>query len=93
MAATPVKTYVKDPDALLDYTMDFREWLQEDTLLTATWTVPSGLFNLGEFRSSATATIFLYGGVPGTSYLISVRVTTAGGRIEDRTFQINAVDR
>ena len=37
-------SFIKDPDATLDYTVEWGEWLGDgDTVSTATWTVPDDL--------------------------------------------------
>jgi hypothetical protein len=84
---------LKDPSAVLDYTIDWSEWLDADNLSTATWTVDAGLTSVLESNTTKAATIWLSGGVVGTSYMVSVRIVTAAGRTDDRTFQINVVNR
>lgn len=92
-SSSPLGTFDKDPNAVLDYTMDWKDWLGEDAILTSTWIVPVGISNAGVTFSSSTATIWLSGGVAGVSYSIYNQITTVGGRTEKRTFKINAVDR
>jgi hypothetical protein len=35
--------YIKDPDAVLDYALDWAEWLGADTIQGVTWIVSTGL--------------------------------------------------
>lgn len=91
--SSPVVTFLKDPLALLDYTIDWREWLVDDTILTSTWTVPSGIASAGAIYSPTTTTIWLTGGVSGSPYSIYNTITTVGGRTEKRTFKVNVLDR
>ena len=36
-------TFLKDPEAVLDYTVDWGIWLDTDTISTSNWTVPAGI--------------------------------------------------
>lgn len=85
-------TFVKDPDAELDYTRDWSDWLTAvgDTIDTSTWIVPEGLEigEAGETNDDTTATIWLKGGIVDVEYEVTNRITTAGGRTDDRTFKV-----
>lgn len=102
-----LKKFIKDPNAKLDYALDWTEWLRPftDTLASATATVtPSGGLMIsgsstvpGTFSNSAQvtltvtqylATLWAKDGVAGSSYDVTVRVTTTAGRIDDRTITI-----
>jgi hypothetical protein len=84
--------WIKDPDATLDYTLDFSEWLDADTLSTATWSA-AGLTVVSSAATTTTATVWLSGGTAGKVYQVRCRVTTAGGRIDDRTFELSVTHR
>lgn len=89
---------LKDPNAKLPFTMDWSLWLtaEDDTALSATWTVPAGLVresSPAESLIQSKATIWLSGGTPGASYAVSCRLTTAGGRVDDRTLPIQIRER
>lgn len=86
-------TFLKDPDAVLDYVIDWSTWLNGDTIATSVWTVPSGITQDSESESSTLATIWLSGGTVGETYQVRNRITTAGGRTEDRTIRIEIVQR
>lgn len=83
----------KDPNALLDYVADWSEWLDTDTIATSTWTVPAGLTNEGEQNTTTTATVWLSGGTAGTSYTVTNRISTAGGRTDDRSITVKVKER
>ena len=68
------QTFVKDPDATLDYIIDWSEWLDTDTISTSTWTVPTGLTNVSDSNTTTTATIWLSGGTAGQRYTVSNRI-------------------
>ncbi len=86
-----IRTFTKDPDSILDYTIDFSLWLNGDTLSTATWTVQAGLTNVLSTKTNTAALIWLSGGSLATTYSVSVRIVTVGGRTDDRTFSVSIV--
>lgn len=88
-----IRTWTKDPNAVLDYTLDWTKWLDGDTLSSATFTVPNGVTKDDESNDTTTATVWVSGGTAGTSYVIRCRVTTAAGRTEDRSFTLLVDDR
>ena len=88
-------TFHKDPQAKLDYSFDWREWLGADTIsaflllvdpVTATGmtvaTVPP------QVQVGGIVTFWLQGGVEGDAYNVTCRVSTAAGRTDDRTMKI-----
>lgn len=92
-SSNPIKIFPKDPDALLDYSIDWTEWLRDDVILTSVWTVPAGITDALESNSAYLTSIWLLGGTAGTAYSLVNRITTKSGRIEDRTITINVVER
>lgn len=85
--------FQKDPDAVLDYRVDWTDWLDGDTIATSTWIVPSGITQDSESNSTTTATIWLSDGTEGTTYGVVNRITTTGGRTDDRTIYIVVKDK
>jgi hypothetical protein len=83
----------KDPDAVLDYTIDWGEWLGTDTITASEWTVPDGLTGGATSKTSTTVTIWLSGGQAGRTYTIHNRITTAAGRVNDQSFKIACVEK
>lgn len=85
------QVFTKDPEAKLDYVIDWTELLSsDDNIESVEWNVPAGLV-LDELQSShtdKTATAWISGGSPGTSYNVECKVTTTGGRIDERSFRI-----
>lgn len=93
--------YFKDPDAVLDYAVEWSSWLQDgETISTSTWDVPAGLTegdgSNGAAASSATdtkATVWLMGGTANTQYTVTNRVVTSAGRTDDRSFTVKCSER
>lgn len=80
--------FVKDPDAILDYTVDWLNWLCLDTIVTGTWIVPSGITKVTSTITTTTSTVWLSGGSVDHSYDLINRINTSGGRTDDRTISI-----
>jgi hypothetical protein len=85
-------SFSKDPDAKLDYTVDWTKWLNGDTISKSEWIVPDGLNDEDDSNTSTTATIWLSGGTTGHEYTVTNRITTAGSRVNDRSFKILAIE-
>lgn len=81
-------TFIKDPDSVLDYAVDWSDWLGTDTIATSSWTVPTGITNDSDSNTTTVATVFLSGGTIGQRYDLVNRITTAAGRTADRTITI-----
>jgi hypothetical protein len=88
---------VKDPDARLDYTVDWATWLtasDSDTLASVDFTVtPVGLTVDTSTFTTTDATVWLTGGTVGVIYTVNCRVTTAAGRIEDSSFRVRVREK
>jgi hypothetical protein len=84
-----LKKFTKDPNAILDYTIDWSAWLDgSDTISAATSTPTAGIVVDSTSHTATQTTVWLSGGTAGTSYDVTVHITTAGGRQDDRTITI-----
>lgn len=86
-----MSTYLKDPDAVLDYQVDWSSWLAEgETLSDHTITADDGITvdssNITD--SNTTVTAWLSGGTAGRKYKVVYRITTTEGRTDDRTISL-----
>jgi len=96
---------IKDPDAILPYTLDWSQWLDfGDSIDTAAWTVTPATLIVGDGGNGApapsiptpsTTEVWLLDGDVGVTYLVSVRITTspAPTKTEDRTVAIVIQER
>lgn len=89
---------LKDPDAKLPFAVDWSAWLaaEGDTAASVTWLVPTGITkesSPAETLADGKATVWLSGGTSGETYSIVCRMTTVGGRVDDRTLQVRVRDR
>ena len=84
----------KDPDATLDYSLDWSSWLGNgETISSHSVTVSDGMTLVS---SSATETVVSFrvsGGTEGVTYDAVVRITTSLGQIDERTIRIPVAER
>lgn len=90
-----MKAFVKDPDATLDYSIDWGPWLQNDIIESSSWVVESGLSIVpaSESFDDTVTTLFLTGGAINNKYLVTNRIVTQGSRTDERSFEIKVRDR
>ena len=95
MASRPLKTFNHDPDANLDYSVNWEDWLEDDddTISSVVWVVPDGMTKTSQSSTDTIATVWLSGGTEGQQYNVVCRITTAGGRTEDRTIRLKVVEK
>lgn len=86
---------LKDPDATLDYTFDWTAYLAlyGDSLSSVSWVLSSGLTKTTGSFTSTVATVWLSGGVLGNVETCTCHITTAAGRIDDRTINLKMVEK
>lgn len=94
---TSSEDHIKDPQAKLDYSIDWFEWLDEigDEIATSTWTVSSGITisaSPAPTNTTTNATVWLEGGTDGV-YNATNTITTVGGRVDERTITIRVQNR
>ena len=85
--------FTKDPQSVLDYTIDWSTWLGADTISISAWTVPSRITKDSDTNSTTTTTIWLSGGTAREEYSLVNRIVTAGGRTDDRTILVKVADK
>ena len=88
-------TFTKDPDAVLDYSVDWSLWLAGDEISTSEWMLEEGalLEQVTDTNTTTKTTVWLRGGQKGTTYLVTNRIVTVGGRTDDRTISVKVEDR
>jgi hypothetical protein len=85
--------FIKDPDATLDFNIDWSDWLNGDYIMIVTWTVPTGLTKISQSRTDTVATVWLSGGTLGVEYDVGCMITTSEGRRDERTISIKVTNR
>lgn len=103
----PLKQFKKDPQAVLDYGIDWgadgRGWLPEgDTISASSWTITGKdgaelgagpLVQDSDTHDASTTTVWLSGGTVGETYDVTNHITTAAGRQDDRTIRITVQEQ
>jgi hypothetical protein len=83
---------LKDPDANLDYTFDWTEWLDGDSISSAEVTVTGG--TKGATSNTSTAvTVWVSGGTVGQTITVACKITTSAGRIDERSVRLKVQER
>lgn len=85
----------KDPDEILDYSLNWSGRLNGDTIATSSWTIAdTSLIRASATFSNTSATIWLSGGtVNSTPVAVTSQITTAGGRTMNQTVYIKIVNK
>jgi hypothetical protein len=81
-------SFIHDPNADLDYAVNWTAWLDGDTIAASAWDVPTPLTSDQAAFTATTATVWVQGGTAGVDYQVRNRITTAAGRVEDRTITL-----
>jgi hypothetical protein len=98
--------FTKDPDAKLDYGVDWSNWLQDgETITSSDWAVerrdgapvePDGLSvlqNPSPSTDGEQTTVWVEGGQVGVTYELINSIDTDGQREDDRTIEIYVTQR
>ena len=84
----------KDPDAVLDYVIDWASWLAVDeTISSVTITVPTGITKNSNTNTTTAVTVWLSGGTEGTTYKVDCKIVTSSARTDERDIYIMVVER
>jgi len=87
-------TFTKDPNAVLDYSVEWSKWLAGDQIATSEWSASDSSLEAADDSITATrTTVWLSGGTVGQLYTVTNRITTAGGRTDERSFMVQVQDR
>lgn len=86
--------FIKDPSSVLDYTVDWSNWLASgETISASAFTVESGLTKDSESNGDTSGTVWLSGGTAGTAYSVTHQITTTAGRTDERSFVVDVLSR
>ena len=85
----------KRPADVLDFDVDYEDWLtDDDTITTVTTTVsPAGELVVDSVQvSNPEVKVWVSGGEDGSTYDIKVTASTSGGRVKEECFKIRVKD-
>lgn len=92
-----MKAYLKDPDAELDFAVDWTAWIAAggtgEAITSVVWTVPDGITEGDKEWTPTIATIWLSGGTHGVNYIVGCRIVTELGRTDERSFVVQVRNR
>jgi hypothetical protein len=85
----------KDPIALLDYPFNWIDWLESDTIASHLITIEpgSGLTLTTSTAGSTSVTAWLSGGDVGKVGVVACKITTNGGRTDERSIRVKIAQR
>ena len=87
-------TFLKDPNAVLDYSIEWSKWLAGDQIQTSAWSVSDPVIEAtNDSRTATRTTVWLSGGAAGQAYTVTNHITTSGGRTDERSFLVQVQDR
>lgn len=79
----------KDPDATLDWVVDYQDWLVlGDSITQSVWTPEDGITVAADSFTTNSTTVTLSGGTAGKIYRVVNRVTTSNGLVDERTLRV-----
>lgn len=86
--------FTKDPAAVLDYYVDWEDWLAEgETISSSDWTLPDGITEDSSTHNDTKAEIWLSAGSPGKKYRLTNHIVTTDEREDERTITIEVQNR
>jgi hypothetical protein len=90
---------LKDPEAVLDYSVDWgADYLASGEMIAASdWSIapdePGGVAVVGSDFDATTATVKAAGGIAGKLYRMINRVTLDSGRVDERSIVLRVEQR
>jgi len=102
-------TIVKDPDAVLPYSINWASedgtndgtsadtgWLQSDTIAISTWAITGPdalLIQDSDSKSTSVTTVVLSAGTANRCYVVTNHIVTAAGYEDDRSISVTVTER
>jgi hypothetical protein len=89
-------SFVKDPDATLDYKFDWSNWLTGSEIISSfALDVPSGLTLDSSSNDNTSVTAWISGGTVNTKYAVGCEITTnsSPARVDERSITIKVRQR
>ena len=84
----------KDPYAVLDYSLDFQQWMPSgDTITSITVSADAGITIDSTTNTDYIATANISGGTAGNIYNIEFKIVTTNGLRDSRNFRIKVLER
>jgi hypothetical protein len=88
--------FYKDPDAVLDYTFDWSDWLTGvETIASYDITAETGITVDSDSNDTDSVTVWLSGGTASVKYTVGCEITTNSvpARTDERSMVFRVVER
>lgn len=87
-------SYIKDPDDVLDYKLNWAAWLDGDTITSSSWSLAAGDVVIDSDENTTEQTVaWVSGGTEGTTGQITNHIVTAAGREKDWSIIFKIIDQ
>lgn len=86
-----LETFIKQPNEVQDYDIDFNEYLTSmggDSITAHVIPLVGGLDIITSTVVNGVVKVFIGGGTAGQKYVVTVRVNTSGGRVREAEIAI-----
>ncbi len=93
LPVSEINHFIKDPAAIIDYTVRWLNWLDGDTISSFSWSIPTGIVNAGASGTTSDVKIWLASGTVGQIYELTNQIITATARQDERTISILIEDK
>ena len=85
-----MKKFTQQPNEVLDYDIDLTEWIATgDSVQSTVASAEAGLTVTVSNGTTTTPKIWCSGGATGTTYKVTVTITTKGGRTKEIDFKVS----
>lgn len=88
-----MKTFRKDPAALLDYCWNWVEWLGNDTIDTYNFIMPEDLTLESSSENEGIITAWISGGTVFETYIVTCEIITLAGRKDQRSSIFKMIEK
>lgn len=88
----PVLPERKDPADVDAFRIDWSQYLTNDSIASSAWTAGAGIVVDSDTFIALQTTVWLSGGVAGTTYTVTNTITTNAGRTLERSFRVVVAD-
>lgn len=87
-------TFLKDPDAVLDFAFDWSAWLEDgETIVDHEVVAADGITLDSSDADAGVVTFWLSGGTLRGSYRVTCHIVTSAGREDDRSLTVSVRER
>lgn len=80
--------FSKEPTEILDYTIDWSDWLGALTISSSSWVIPSGITNVADSNTTTATLIRLSSGTWAQTYELTNTIVASNGETETRRFSV-----